>query len=181
MFVAVARLTLQIPDSGSLKGKRQVLRRVTDRVKAKFNASVAEVDDQDLWQKATLALAVVGSDRRHVTEQIDKIIHFVDEQYVAPITQRETEILSFGEDLFGDEERPGVPTISSGQRSLAEAEGLGEWEKRHEARPSLPRPESGKAGKGEVKGGGRKDKLSLEEARARARELRNLRDWEKKR
>ena len=43
MFVGVARLTLQIPDSGSLKAKRQILRRVTDRLKARFNASVAEV------------------------------------------------------------------------------------------------------------------------------------------
>ena len=61
MFVGVARLTLQIPDSGSLKSKRQVLRRVTDRVKARFNVAVAEVEDQDLWQRATLALAVVGT------------------------------------------------------------------------------------------------------------------------
>ena len=51
MFVGVARLTLQIADSGSLKSKRQVLRRVTDRVKARFNVSVAEVEDQDLWQR----------------------------------------------------------------------------------------------------------------------------------
>ena len=43
MFVGVARLTLQIADSGSLKSKRQVLRRITDRLKARFNVSVAEV------------------------------------------------------------------------------------------------------------------------------------------
>ena len=48
MFVGVARLTLQISDSGSLKSKRQVLRRITDRLKARFNVSVAEVEDQDL-------------------------------------------------------------------------------------------------------------------------------------
>ena len=62
MFVGVARLTLQIADSGSLKSKRQVLRRITDRLKARFNVSVAEVEDQDLWQRATIALAVVSSD-----------------------------------------------------------------------------------------------------------------------
>ena len=70
MFVCVARLTLQIPESGSLKAKRQVLRRITDRVKARFNVAVAEVDDQDLWQKATLGLSVVGNDRRHVVDDL---------------------------------------------------------------------------------------------------------------
>jgi uncharacterized protein YlxP (DUF503 family) len=69
MFVGVARLTLQIADSGSLKSKRQVLRRVTERLKARFNVSVAEVEDQDLWQRATIALAVVSADRRHVTSR----------------------------------------------------------------------------------------------------------------
>ena len=101
MFVGVARLTLQISDSGSLKSKRQVLRRVTDRLKARFNVSVAEVEDQDLWQRATIALAVVSSDRRHVDEQVEKMIHFVEEMYVAPLIGRELEILAFGDQLFG--------------------------------------------------------------------------------
>ena len=105
MFVGVARLTLQIPDSGSLKSKRQVLRRVTDRVKARFNVSVAEVEDQDLWQRATIALAVVSADQRHVDEQIQKILHFVEEMYVAPLVSREVEILSFGDQLFGNGSR----------------------------------------------------------------------------
>src|SRR5688572_16916659 len=100
MFVCVARVTLEIPASGSLKAKRQVLRRVTDRVKAKFNVSVAEVEDNDVWQRAILALAVVGNDRRHVNEQMDKILHFIDEMYVAPILSRELEILSFNDQLF---------------------------------------------------------------------------------
>src|SRR5688572_10037393 len=105
MFVCVARLTLQIPESGSLKAKRQVLRRITDRVKARFNVAVAEVDDQDLWQKATLALAVVGNDRRHVDEQMEKVIHFVEEMYVAPLISRQTEIMAFGDTLYS----PGRP------------------------------------------------------------------------
>jgi len=50
MFVGVARLTLQISDSGSLKSKRQVLRRITDRLKARFNVSVAETARHDAWQ-----------------------------------------------------------------------------------------------------------------------------------
>jgi uncharacterized protein len=165
MFVCVARLTLEIPDSGSLKAKRQILRRVTDRVKARFNVSVAEVDENDVWNRAVIALAVVGNDRRFVDEMMGKIIHFVDEMYVAPLIARETEIISFGDQLAGSDDRPF--TIPTGQRSLAEAEGMPDWETRHEQK--LPAPPS--SGKG---------KLSLDEARAKARALRNPREWEKK-
>lgn len=182
MFVTVARVTLQIPDSGSLKAKRQVLRRITDRVKARFNVSVAEVDDNELWQKAQLALAVVGNDRRHTGEQMDKILHFIEEMYVAPVTQREVETVTFGEDFYGgagkDEDDPGAVLnlaalgMDQGQRSLAEAEGLGEWDRRHEdgSGPAPMRPPKL----------GPKQKLTLDEARARARSLRNPREWEKK-
>jgi uncharacterized protein len=163
MFVTVARVTLQIPESGSLKAKRQVLRRITDRVKARFNVSVAEVDDQDLWQKAKIALAVVGGDKRHVGEQMDKILHFIEELYAAPVMEREVETIGFGEDFFG-RESPLPLTIPTGDRSLAEVEGLGEWDRRHE---SSDEPQH-------------KGDLSLEEKRARARALRNPRDWEKK-
>jgi hypothetical protein len=195
MFVCVARLTLRIPESGSLKAKRQVLRRITDRVKARFNVAVAEVDDQDLWQKATLALAVVGNDRRHVDEQMEKIIHFVEEMYVAPLISRQTEIMAFGETLYtpgrplpteqdedeeseefedGEEAGPEadleelIAGMGRGDRSMAEAEGMVDWERRHEGRG---------AGRPGVKPG---EPSSLDEARVRARGLRNPRDWEKK-
>ncbi len=201
MFVCVARLTLQIPESGSLKAKRQVLRRVTDRVKARFNVAVAEVDDQDLWQKATLALAVVGNERHHVEEQMEKIIHFVEEMYVAPLLTRQTEIMGFGDTLYsagrapavrrqeggaredgegeeeGEDEETGpeadleelIAGMGRQDRSLAEAEGLVDWERRHaEREAAAPR----KAERGAPS--------SLDEARARARNLRNPREWEKK-
>jgi len=171
MFVGVARITLQIPDSGSLKSKRQVLRRVTDRVKARFNVSIAEVDDQDLWQKATLALAVVGGDQRHVNEQLDKVLHHVEDMYVAPVISREIEIIPLGDRLFAP--RRGEPSLpyERGDRSLAEAEGMGDWEDRHEDEdaPGTPRT-SGSPGE---------RRLPVDEARARARRLRNPRDWEK--
>src|SRR4051812_46937567 len=119
MFVGVARVSLQIPESGSLKAKRQILRRVTDRVKARFNVSVAEVEDQDLWQKATIALAVVGNDNRHVDEQLQKILNFIEDMYVAPISEREMEIVSFGDQLFsrGAGGRGRVAAVHDGEDS----------------------------------------------------------------
>jgi uncharacterized protein len=202
MFVCVARLTLQIPESGSLKAKRQVLRRVTERLKARFNVAVAEVDDQDLWQKATLGLSVVGNERRHVDEQMEKIIHFVEEMYVAPLLSRQTEIMGFGETLYpagrvpsaarassededledeggGDEDEAGpeadleelIAGMGRQDRSMAEAEGMVDWERRHGGREGMSsRPSLSAA----------RPPPPLEEARARARSLRNPREWEKK-
>jgi uncharacterized protein YlxP (DUF503 family) len=179
MFVCVARLTLDIPAAASLKAKRQVLRRVTDRVKAKFNVAVAEVEDNDVWNRAVVALAVVGNERRHVNEMMDKILQFIDDLYVAPVASKELEILSFGEDLFAGASAmdAGFLTIPKGERSLAEAEGLGAWETRHERQVPPPTP-SAPNGAGK-KAAAKKDKLSLDDARALARSLRNRRDWEK--
>ncbi|HEC82890.1 MAG TPA: DUF503 domain-containing protein, partial [Firmicutes bacterium] len=53
MVVCTCLVSLHIPDSGSLKAKRLVIRRLKDRIRNKFNVSVAEVDDFDLWQRAT--------------------------------------------------------------------------------------------------------------------------------
>jgi uncharacterized protein len=178
MFVAVARVSLQIPDSGSLKAKRQILRRVSDRVKARFNVSVAEVDDQDLWQKATLAMAVVSNDRRHANEVMDKILQYVEDMYVAPVIERELEIISLGDRLGGVAAEDGLSLeIPRGERSLAEAEGMEAWEERHapaaKERPVREKDRPAAARKVERP-------QSLEEARAKARSLRNPRDWEKK-
>ncbi len=179
MFVGVARVTLDIRAAASLKAKRQVLRRVTDRVKAKFNVAVAEVEDNDVWTRAVVAMSVVGNDRRHVNEMIDKILQFIENIYVAPVAQREIEILSFGEDLFrrgsalSEAYSPETLTIPKGERSLAEAEGLGDFESRY-VKPK----------KSEDAGPARRPKesaprRSLDDARALARGLRNRRDWER--
>lgn len=183
MFVAVARLTLQIAEAKSLKDKRQVLRKVVDRVKARFNASIAEVAENDVWHKAVVGLAVVGNDRRHVNEQVDKIIHFIEEMYAAPISARELEIVGFGEGMASmEDDSSGLSgdslRIPRGDRSLAEAEGIA-WEDRHlvSEGEELEEGEDGENGRRESRQSG---ELTLDEARARARALRNPREWEKK-
>jgi hypothetical protein len=176
MFVCVSRVTLDIPAAGSLKAKRQVLRRVTDRVKAKFNVAVAEVEDNDVLNRAVVAMSVVGNERGHVNEMMDKIFQYIDDMYVAPVSSREFEILSFGEDLFQGP-APGdlLLTIPRGERSLAEAEGLGAWEDRHVRQSPPPSPSAPSR-----KGGKKKEKeVNLTDARAVARSLRNRREWEK--
>jgi uncharacterized protein YlxP (DUF503 family) len=71
MFCAV-RLELELPFSSSLKDKRQTLRSLKDRLRRK-NVSVVEADYQDLWQRATVELALVGIDRRSLEERREEV------------------------------------------------------------------------------------------------------------
>ena len=101
MVVGVLRVSLSIPAASSLKGKRQVLRKVIDRVKGRFDVAIAEVGDNDRWQRAQLGVVAVGNDRRYINEVMDKVLHFIDQLYLAPILGQELEILSYGPDNFG--------------------------------------------------------------------------------
>jgi len=97
MTVGIARLTLFLPEAHSLKEKRMVLRRIKDRAQQKFNLSIAEVGDNDLWQRAVLGIAVVGNGRRFVESALDEIIRFVRDE--AEVSNAEREIQTFGDEL----------------------------------------------------------------------------------
>jgi len=71
MRVGTLRLELFLPASDSLKAKRSVVNRVKERVRTRFNASIAEVGGQDLWQPASLGFAIVGSE----PSVLDKVLH----------------------------------------------------------------------------------------------------------
>ena len=77
MFIGVCTIELHIPDSGSLKTKRQSLRSLKDRIRSRFNVSVAEVDNNDLWQKASLAVAAVSNDKAHLNQTMDHVLNLV--------------------------------------------------------------------------------------------------------
>jgi uncharacterized protein YlxP (DUF503 family) len=97
MTVGIARLTLYLPQCHSLKEKRMVLRRVKDRLKAKFNVAVAEVQDNDVWQRAVLGLVVVGNERRFTESALDEVIRFVRGE--AEVTNAERELQTFNDAL----------------------------------------------------------------------------------
>lgn len=96
MVVGLLRLTLLIPAAASLKDKRQVVRKVLDRSRARFNASISEVEALDQWQRAVVGVACVANDHAFVQEQLDKIVNFMESLYVAEIINREVEIATYG-------------------------------------------------------------------------------------
>jgi uncharacterized protein len=95
MVVGVLRLTLFLPDNHSLKGKRHVLRAIKDRVRNKFNVSIAESDDHDLWQRAELGICQVGSDRAFVDSALRQVVNFIESTGLAPLGEESLEILNY--------------------------------------------------------------------------------------
>jgi len=73
MVVGVVTLELHLPYARSLKDKRQVLERLKGRLRARFNVAVAELDNQDLWQRATLAVVSVSNDQNHLTQLLEAV------------------------------------------------------------------------------------------------------------
>ena len=92
MFIGCLQVELLIPESASLKSKRMVLNSVKQRLRNKFNVSVAEVDNNDLWQRTTLAVAMVANKRQFLNQALDQILNFIDDQSQSEIIDHQIEI-----------------------------------------------------------------------------------------
>jgi len=81
MNVSVCRIQLRLPENHSLKGKRQVIKSIIARLQNRFKVSVAEVDNQGLWQLSTLGIACVSNHRRHADETLANVVKFIIQHY----------------------------------------------------------------------------------------------------
>ena len=93
MVVGVCTFELWIPESQSLKDKRQVLHSLKDRLRGKFNLSVAEVDGQDLWQKAVLGMACVANDGSHVEQVLEQALNVMKSMPTVEVVRVHRELL----------------------------------------------------------------------------------------
>jgi len=94
LVVGLCSITLAIHGNRSLKGKRQVVKSIKDRVRGAFNASVAEVAMLDSLDRAVLGVAVVGNDRAFVNSMVDKLLNRVEGLNKAEIINTNVEIMS---------------------------------------------------------------------------------------
>ncbi|MGO9176390.1 MAG: DUF503 domain-containing protein [Desulfobaccales bacterium] len=92
MIVAVACLTLIIPENDSLKGKRKVVRSLIEKARHKFDAAMAEVGDNDLWRRAQVGVALVGNDPQLLETRMQQIMKFIENQYVVEIIDSQMEL-----------------------------------------------------------------------------------------
>lgn len=89
--VCLIHLEFYFPDAQSLKDKRMSLRRLKDRLHARFNVSVAEVGYQDLWQRAVVAVASVSGDRPYLEGLSQQITREVEELFPSLLTHFDVE------------------------------------------------------------------------------------------
>ena len=94
MVVGTLKITFHLTDNRSLKGKRKVVRSMVDRIKARFNVSIAEVGSNDKWQKIELGVSAVGNDRRHIDSSLNHVLGFLESLYLAQIINTEIEIFN---------------------------------------------------------------------------------------
>ncbi len=78
VFVGLSTIDLVIPDSQSLKDKRQVVRSILDRVRSRFNVSACEADHLDNWQRSTLSFAMVANEKEFVHENLMRIAELIE-------------------------------------------------------------------------------------------------------
>lgn len=95
MVIGVIRVTLVLHDSHSLKDKRQVLKSVIEKVRNRFNVSVAETGSNDLWQRAEIGIAAIGNDKAFVNSVLDKVMNFIEGMHLAEVTDSNIELLNF--------------------------------------------------------------------------------------
>ncbi len=100
MFVGVLRLVFHIPHARSLKEKRSVIRRFRDRVRARWDVSIAEVGDQDLHQRAVFGVSVVSGDSSVCDSVLEHVANEASSQPDAVLTDRSTEIITIGDELY---------------------------------------------------------------------------------
>jgi uncharacterized protein YlxP (DUF503 family) len=96
MHIGVCQIKLRLPENLSLKGKRRVLKSITTRVRSKFQVAIAEVDDNDRWQLATIGVCCVSNDSRQTNEVLSRVVNFINEgRFDIEILGHEIEILPF--------------------------------------------------------------------------------------
>lgn len=93
MVVGLLVIQLHIPSSQSLKDKRQIVKRIKDRIKNRFNVSVAETDGQNTWQRCELSVAMVAEIDGAVEREFQFILEYIDSVPEADITDNWTEFV----------------------------------------------------------------------------------------
>ena len=94
MVVGIGSISFRLHDCRSLKGKRRVVKAIVSRIRNHFNASVAEVAYNDVYQRAEIGFALVGNDRRVINAKIDKLFNWVEELGLAEVIDSRMEIFN---------------------------------------------------------------------------------------
>ena len=98
MIIGTAQLSIQIPEAQSLKDRRRVVKSLIERVRARYDVAIADIDDPQYWQSARIGVVAVSNSSKHADEVVQQVVHFVEQNlrdgYLADV---QTEIIHAGE------------------------------------------------------------------------------------
>ncbi len=93
MIVGVSSIEIFFPENHSLKDKRQAIKRIVEKTRAKFNISVMEVEQTNLWQRASIGFSIIGVKKNHVSSAIENVYKYIESLYIGTIIDTRTEII----------------------------------------------------------------------------------------
>lgn len=89
MIIDGLQITFMIFDSYSLKDKRRVIKGMMERIRNRFNVSISEIEDHEIWNKCVVGVACVSNSEKLCNQMFDQVIHFIDENTYVEITKVE--------------------------------------------------------------------------------------------
>jgi hypothetical protein len=92
MHVGTLTITIYLHAAESLKDKRSVVKSLIETTRHKFNVSIAEVDDLDLWRKATIGVACVSNDKQFLNKVLDKVVDSLESNPAIEVGEVELEL-----------------------------------------------------------------------------------------
>lgn len=99
MIVGVSIIEIFFPENQSLKDKRQSLKRIVEKTRARFSISIMEIGQNNLWQRAKIGFSVIGVKQDHVNRMIDDIHEYIESLYIGSIIDSKTEIIVMGHEV----------------------------------------------------------------------------------
>jgi len=99
MVVGVSSVDIFLPENHSLKDKRQAVKKIVEKTRVKFNISIMEVDQTNLWQRARIGFSVVGVNQNHVGLAIENVCEYIESLYIGKIIDTRTEIIVMGNEV----------------------------------------------------------------------------------
>ncbi len=93
MLLGICTINLYFPDSHSLKDKRSIIKSIKLRIRNKFNVSVSEINNYDLWKNTTLGIACIGNEKRYLNGVLNEVIKLIEQQNKLQVINYKTTIL----------------------------------------------------------------------------------------
>ncbi|SFH53102.1 hypothetical protein SAMN05192551_101390 [Tindallia magadiensis] len=78
MKVGICTFNLMMYEGNSLKEKRMIVKSVIERIKSRYNVSIAEIADQDKWRLATIGFCCISNNKSHVEKTIQEVVRFLE-------------------------------------------------------------------------------------------------------